>query len=109
MIFIKIILLFIVAIAFIIVASMNKYKILNKVTILVFFFISAYLIIFPEQSDIIANLLDIKSGVNLVVYISVSILFLFMVSIYAKVKRQDRTLTKLIRMRALDKYVRNSI
>ena len=107
MIFIKIILLMIASISFIIIASVNKYKILNKVMIVVFFLISAYFIVFPEQSDIVASYLEIKSGVNLVVYISVSILFLFIVSLYAKVKRQDKILTKIIRKRALDKYVDN--
>ena len=107
MIFIKIILLIIASISFLVVASVNKYKTLNKLMIVVFFLISAYFILFPKQSDIVASYLDIKSGVQLVVYISVSILFLFLVSLYVKVKRQDKVITKIIRKRSLDKYVKN--
>ena len=108
MIFIKILLLLMIAIAFTIIASMNKYKILNKLIILLFFFISAYFIVFPKQSDIVANLLDIKSGSNLVVYISITLIFLFVVSLFSKVKRQDRVNTRLIRLRTLDNCVKTS-
>jgi len=108
MIIVKILLLALVAISFTIIASMNKYKILNKIIILFFFFLSAYFIVFPTQSDVIANVLDIKSGSNLVVYLSVGLLFLFVVSLFSKVKRQDRVNTKLIRLRSLDNCVKTS-
>tara|TARA_B100001063_G_scaffold198983_1_gene191683 strand:+ start:1533 stop:1862 length:330 start_codon:yes stop_codon:yes gene_type:complete len=108
MIIVKILLLALVAISFTIIASMNKYKILNKIIIVFFFFLSAYFIVFPTQSDVIASLLDIKSGSNLVIYISVSLLFLFVVSLFSKVKRQDRVNTKLIRLRTLDNCVKTS-
>jgi hypothetical protein len=104
---IKIVLLLIVALAFITIALANKYKTFNKVLIIFFFSVAAYFILFPQSSDNIAQLFGIEKGANLALYLSVSILFLFVGSLYAKVKRQDRTITKIIRKRALDTYVKN--
>lgn len=107
MILVKIILLVILSLAFIIMAFTNKYKVLNKVLILFFFVITAIFIIFPQQSDIVASILGISTGANLAVYLSVSILFLVVSSLYAKQKRQERMITRLVRKRALDSFSKN--
>ncbi len=107
MILVKIILLVILSLAFIIMAFMNKYKVLNKVLILFFFIIAVIFIIFPQQSDIVASVLGISTGANLAVYLSVSILFLVVSSLYAKQKRQERMITRLVRKRALDSFSKN--
>lgn len=105
MIFIKIILLVIVALAFLIIATANKYKILNKLVILGMFCVSVYFIIFPTQADEVAAFLDIKSGVNLAIYLSVSLLFLITVSLYVKVRKQDKVITRIVRKNAINKAI----
>lgn len=107
MIIVKIVLLLILSTAFIIVAFTNKYKILNKVLILFFFVITIIFVIFPQKSDIVASILGISTGANLAIYLSVSILFLVVSSLYAKQKRQDRIITKIVRKRALDSAIKN--
>lgn len=107
MILVKIVLLLILTCTFIIIAFTNKYKVFNKVLILFFFVISAIFVMFPQQSDIVAAILGISTGANLAVYLSVSLLFLIVSSLYAKQKRQERMITRLVRKRALDCFVKN--
>lgn len=107
MILLKVILLFILTCAFVIIAFTNKYKVFNKVLILFFFVVSAIFVIFPQQSDIVASMLGVSTGSNLALYLSVSLLFLVVASLYAKQKRQERMFTKMVRKKALDSFVKN--
>ena len=103
MIFIKVSLFIIITLSFVVVASVNKYKTLNIMLIVFLFFVSTYLIFVPSEADTLARFLGLEKGTDFVLYLSESILFLFIVSLYVKGRRQDRIITKMIRKRALDK------
>ncbi len=53
--------------------------------------------IYPGLSNYFAKLLGIDRGVDLVVYISIVVLFFMNFHFYTKIMKQDQDLTKLVR------------
>jgi len=53
--------------------------------------------LWPITSSYLAAFLQVSSGINLLLYISIVVLFYLIYKLYAKVDSLDRTITKLIR------------
>ncbi|MRJ03309.1 MAG: DUF2304 domain-containing protein [Epsilonproteobacteria bacterium] len=101
MIFIKILLLIMLTIALGLLALSNRFKIYQHLTIILFYFFLAYLILFPERADKVAHIFGIGRGVDLVIYLSIATLTLIVAILYAKVKGSERAMTKIVRKIAI--------
>lgn len=100
MIFIKIFLIFILTLGFILFAFSSRWKIFQKLSILTGYFTILFFIIFPEIADKIAHIFSIKSGTDLMVYITLALMSLISIVLYIKVKNNGKILTKIIRNEA---------
>jgi len=63
--------------------------------------VAAVVILLPQTTTIIANLIGVGRGVDLVVYISVTLLFVLVFRLFLTLDRLDQTLTELVRRDAL--------
>ncbi len=70
---------------------------------LVFWFMVAAATMAPKRTDIIAQLLGVERGADLLVYISIIVLFFTVFKIIVKLEKIDRDITKIVRKNALDK------
>lgn len=100
MIFIKIFLIFMLTLSFVLFAFSSKWKIFQKLSILTGYFTTLFFIIFPKVADKIAHIFSIKSGTDLMVYITLALMSLISIIIYIKVKNNGKILTKIIRNEA---------
>ncbi len=100
MIFFKIFLILILSIVFIIFSFSSRLKIFQKLGILSGYFVFFIFIIFPKLSDKVAHTISIKSGTDLMVYIALALMSLISVFLYVKTKKNEHTLTKIIREKA---------
>ena len=67
----------------------------------IFWFIVAFVIIFPEVTSIVANWLGVGRGVDLVIYISVLILFYLIFRTLVRLDKIEKDITKIVREVAL--------
>jgi len=106
---IQIILLAIIAL--IVLKTLQKYR-AQSITVREFFLwtafwlIGAVLVIFPDAMQTIANFVGIGRGVDLLIYLSLIILFFGMFYILVRLERIERDITKIVRKRALDENVK---
>lgn len=63
--------------------------------------VAAVIILLPQTTSIIANLTGVGRGVDLVVYVSVTLLFVLVFRLFLTLDRLDQTLTELVRRDAL--------
>lgn len=63
--------------------------------------IAAVVILLPQTTSIIASLIGVGRGVDLVVYVSVTLLFVLVFRLFLTLDRLDQTLTELVRRDAL--------
>lgn len=64
---------------------------------LVFWLVVATAILIPQQTDVIARMVGVERGADLLVYISVIVLFFVVFKVSVKLEKLDRTLTKIVR------------
>ena len=68
----------------------------------IFWFFIIIIAIFPEQTtEFLANLFGIKSNVNAIIFFGLGILFFFQFQMYFGLKKQNNTITSLVRKIAL--------
>ncbi|HBH46391.1 MAG: hypothetical protein A2445_04825 [Candidatus Jacksonbacteria bacterium RIFOXYC2_FULL_44_29] len=93
-------------IAVIIVKILQKYK-SSAISIREFFLwvafwlIVAVLVIFPNATQTVANWVGITRGVDLIVYLSVIVLYFSLFYILVRLERLERDITKIVRKMAL--------
>lgn len=81
----------------------------NKITLAAFFsWLLLWLFVLvvfwqPDTTSYLANLLGIGRGVDLVVYLSILIIFYLLFKIFVRLNKLDSDLTKLVRAEALKK------
>ncbi len=100
MIFLKIFLITVLSIIFIVFSFSYRLKIFQKLGILIGYFIFFIFIVFPELSDKVAHKISIKSGTDLMVYISLALVSLINIFLYVKTKNNEYKITKIIREKA---------
>ncbi len=94
-------------IIFVVLAIISKYKrkeITAKEFIfwLVFWALVLAAVVYPKNTDRIAQLVGVGRGADLLVYISILILFFIVFKIFVKLEKIDADITKIIRKIALD-------
>ncbi len=97
MIFIKIFLILVLSVVFLLMALSSRYRTYQRLTVIFFYLFLAYLILFPKVADKIASFFGIGRGVDLIIYLSIAILSLIVAVLYAKVKLNERAITKIVR------------
>lgn len=64
-------------------------------------------VIMPKKTDIIARLVGVERGADLLVYLSIIVLFFIVFKIIVKVEKIDRNITEIVRQAALEKDKEN--
>ncbi len=103
---IQIILILFILYAIIKVGLRYKDKIISLQEFLiwtVFWFMVAFVIILPETTSWVANFVGVGRGVDLVIYISILILFYLAFRILVRMDKIDKDVTKIVRQIALGK------
>ena len=75
---------------------------------LFFWFLVIIATLIPQKTDIIAQWLGVGRGADLLVYISIIVLFFIAFRIIVKLEKIDRDITKLVRKKALEKEDQSS-
>lgn len=60
-------------------------------------------VILPQTASFLANLLGVGRGADLVIYLSIVVLFYIVFRIFIRLDRLDREITKIVRELALQK------
>lgn len=61
----------------------------------------------PQQTDTLARLVGVERGADLLVYISIIVLFFVVFKIVVKLEKIDRDITKIVRQQALNDHKSN--
>ena len=56
----------------------------------------------PQTTDVIANLVGVGRGADLVIYTSLVALFYLVFRVYVKIEKTEREITRLVRKLAID-------
>lgn len=68
----------------------------------IFWFMVAFVVILPETTSLVANLVGVGRGVDLVIYVSVLILFYLAFRILVRLDKIEKQITKVVRKISLD-------
>ncbi len=100
MIVVKLFLILVLTIGFIIFAFSSRLKTVQKLSVIVGYFILFLFILYPQYSDEVAQLFGIGTGKDLIMYISISLMSLMNIVLYVGVKNNSKAITKLTRENA---------
>lgn len=71
---------------------------------LIFWWLAILVIIWPNLTVLIANYLGIGRGADLIIYLSLIIIFYLLFRLLIRIENLEKNLTKLVREKALDDY-----
>lgn len=74
----------------------------------VFWLLVALVVVFPEITSYAANLVGVGRGVDLVVYISILILFYLVFRLLVRLDSIEKNITKIVRQKAIDQAEKGS-
>ncbi|NPA03341.1 MAG: DUF2304 domain-containing protein [Epsilonproteobacteria bacterium] len=103
MILIKFFLITVLSIVFLLLALSSRFRTYQRITVILLYLFLAFLILFPQTADKVAEFFGIGRGVDLIIYLSIAVLSLIVAILYAKLKMTERAITKIIREIAVDK------
>lgn len=66
-------------------------------------------VIYPRATDKIARIVGVGRGADLLVYLSILVLFFIVFKIFVKLERVEKNITKIIRAIALDEAEKNKV
>lgn len=69
----------------------------------IFWLLVGLVVIFPEITSLVANLVGVGRGVDLVIYLAVLILFYLVFRILVRLDKIEKDITKIVRQNALNK------
>ena len=69
---------------------------------LIFWFLVGLVVAMPKKTDVVAQFLGVSRGADLLVYLSILVLFFIVFKIIVKLEKIDRDVTKVVRKVALD-------
>ena len=69
---------------------------------LVFWLLVGWVTLVPQKTDLIAKFLGVGRGADLLVYLSIIVLFFVIFRIIVKLEKIDRDITKVVRAMALE-------
>jgi len=98
-----VIILFILIISWRTVLRFKKNDITSRELIiwLIFWVLVGIATLIPKKTDVIAQFLGVERGADLLVYLSIIVLFFVVFRIIVKLEKIDRALTKIVRNAAL--------
>ncbi|MBU0646233.1 DUF2304 family protein [Patescibacteria group bacterium] len=73
---------------------------------LVFWLFAIIVVILPETSEFAARLTGVGRGVDLIIYLSIVLLFYLVFRLFIKIEEGERQLTRLVRKLALDDFAK---
>jgi hypothetical protein len=103
---IQIILLLFIIYAVIKVALRYKDKIISLQEFIlwtIFWFLVGFVVILPDTTSLVASFVGVGRGVDLVIYISILILFYLVFRVLVRLDKIDKDVTKIVRNLALKK------
>ena len=69
----------------------------------IFWFLVGFVVILPDTTSLVANIVGVGRGVDLVIYISILILFYLIFRVLVRLDKIDKDVTKIVRKIALGK------
>jgi hypothetical protein len=69
----------------------------------IFWFMVGFVVIFPQTTAYVANLVGVGRGVDLVIYLAILILFYLVFRILVRLDKIEKNITQIIRQDALNK------
>jgi len=79
----------------------EEIRIVETAIWVIFWLIVGTVAIIPQTTDIVAQFLGVSRGVDLLVYISIVVLFFIIFKIIVKLEKIERNVTKIVRHLAL--------
>jgi hypothetical protein len=67
----------------------------------VFWLLVAAAVLWPKKTDVIAQYVGVERGADLLVYVSVAVLFFIVFHLLLRLKKMDQTITRVVRSEAL--------
>ena len=67
----------------------------------IFWFLVSVAALVPKKTDVVAQWLGVERGVDLLIYISIVVLFFIVFKIIVKLEKIDRDITQIVRTTAL--------
>jgi len=99
---IQIILLLALTLIYVILLAGGKSKALTRLTLLGVYGTLFIFIVFPKEADKVAKILEIESGKDMIIFLSIASVWLLATVNYIRGKRVERVISKLVRKNALD-------
>jgi len=98
------ILIFIAYVIYRLIIKLNKRELSAQVFSLwlIFWIIVGIVVVLPQSTQFIADWLGVGRGVDVVVYISVIVLFYVVFRIYARIEKIERNITYLVKDISID-------
>ncbi len=81
----------------------KELKVLEFLMWLIFWLAVGVAFITPEALTLLANLLGIGRGADLVLYVAVVVVFYLMFRIFVRLEKMEKDITKVVRKNALEK------
>jgi hypothetical protein len=106
MIFIKTTLAIILSISVVILMFSGKFKTFMRLFLVLFYLILLVFIAAPPLSDKVANFFGIGTGKDMIIYLSIAIIWFLTSLNHAKIKRTERHITELVRKEAINNAIR---
>ncbi len=78
-------------------------SVLDTVLIFLFLVVGILFILFPEITNMLAKVLGVNRGINLIFYTGFLILLFLILKLYARSRRLEQNLTELVRKISLEK------
>jgi len=75
---------------------------------LCFWAIACVVVLKPESTNFVANILGVGRGADMVVYLSVILLFYIVFQITVKTEKLERNITKIVRKMAISEAQKNN-
>jgi len=99
-----ILLLFILSVVFSVIFKFKRKEISAKEFVFWIFLWASVLVavIYPHTTDKIAKIVGVGRGADLLIYISIFVLFFIIFKIFVKLEKIERNITKIVRKIALD-------
>lgn len=70
---------------------------------LVFWFLAIFVVLWPDSTFVLSNYFGISRGADLVVYVSLALIFFILFRLHIKLESVGRDITKVVRDKALKK------
>ncbi len=71
---------------------------------ILFWFGTGLVAVLPQTTDVIARFVGVGRGADVVIYVSLTVLFYFIFRLYIKIEQVESEVTRLVRKLSLDEF-----